>query len=228
MEALRKLKLGKAPGSDGITAEMLKYGEVVVDWMMWICNLAWEQSKVPEDWRKATIMLLFKGKGNKEGCKSYRGISLLSVPGKIYGRILNERMMKITEKIVGDNQGGFLKGRGCVDQIFAMKILVEKYLEKDRKLFAAFMDLEKAYDKVDRKGLWETLGVYGMGGQLLEGVRSFYENASASVRVNGELSESFKVEVGVRQGCVMSTWLFNIYMDGCIREMKVRVRDLGA
>ncbi len=63
-----------------------------------------------------------------------------------------------------------------------------------------------------------------MGRQLLEGVRSFYENESESVRVNGELSESFSVEVGVRQGCVMSPWLFNIYMDGCIREMKVGVR----
>ncbi len=58
--------------------------------------------------------------------------------------------------------------------------------------------MEKAYDRVDRKGLWETLRVYGVGGQLLEGVRSFYENASASVQVNRELSESFNVEVGVR------------------------------
>ncbi len=67
---------------------------------------------------------------------------------------------------------------------------------------------------------------------MLEGIRSFYENESVSVWVNGELShnlsESFKVEVGVRQGCVMSPWLFNIYMDGCIREMKVGGRDLGA
>ncbi len=66
------------------------------------------------------------------------------------------------------------------------------------------------------------------GGQLPEGIRSFYNNASASVRVNGELSESFSVEVGVRQGCVMSPWPFSIYIDGCIREMKVSVRDLGA
>ncbi len=73
------------------------------------------------------------------------------------------------------------------------------------------MDLEKAYARVDRKGLWDTLRVYGVGGQLLEGIRSFYENASASVRMNGELSESFKVEVGVGQGCVMPPWLFNIY-----------------
>ncbi len=133
------------------------------------------------------------GRGKRKECNNYRGISLLSVPGKVYGRILNERMMKITDMNVGDEQGGFRKGRGCVDQIFVVKILVEKYLEKNRKLFAAFMDLEKAYDRVDRKGLRDTLRVCGVGGQLLEGIKSFYENASASVRVNGELSESFKV-----------------------------------
>ncbi len=70
--------------------------------------------------------------------------------------------------------------------------------------------------------------MYGVGGQLLEGIKSFYENVSASVQVKRELSESFNVVVGVRQGCIMSPWLFNIYMDGCIREMKVKVRDLGA
>ncbi len=107
---------------------------------------------MPEDWRKAIIVLFYKGKGKREECNNYRGISLLSVPGKIYGRILNERMMKITDKSVDDKQGGFWKGRGCVNQIFAVKILVEKYLEKDRKLFAAVMDLEKAYDRVDKKG----------------------------------------------------------------------------
>ncbi len=151
------------------------------------------------------------------------------MPGKIYGRILNESMMKITDKSVGEEQGGFQNGKRCIDQIFAVKILVEKYyLEKDRKLFAAFMDLEKAYDRADRKGLWDTLRVYGVGGKLFEGIKSFNENASASVQVNGELSESFNVEVGVRQGCIMSLWLFNIYMDECIREIKVVLQDLGA
>ncbi len=96
-------------------------------------------------------------------------------------------MMKITDKSVGDEQGGFWKGRGCIDQIFAVKRLVENYLE-DRKLFAACMDLEKAYDRADRKSLWDTLRVYGMGGKLFEGIRS-YEIASASVRVFGVLCE---------------------------------------
>ncbi len=78
---------------------------------------------------------------------------------------------------------------------------------------------ERAYDRVERKGLWDTMRVYGVGGQLFEGIKFFYENASAAMQVNGELSESFNVEVGVRQGCVMSPWLFNIYVDGCIREV---------
>ncbi len=127
MEAIRKLKLGKAPGSDGLTAEMLIYGgEIVVDWMVWICNLTWEQSKALEDWREAIIVPLYIGEGNREECINYRGISLLSEPGKIYGRILNERMMKITDKNVGDEQGGFWKGGGCMDQIFCSENISEK------------------------------------------------------------------------------------------------------
>ncbi len=68
---------------------------------MWICNLVWEQSKVPEDWRKVIFVPLYKGKGNREECNNFRGICLLSVPGKIYGSIFNERMMKITDKEYG-------------------------------------------------------------------------------------------------------------------------------
>ncbi len=71
-------------------------------------------------------------------------------------------------------QGGFRKGRGCVDQIFAMKRLVEEYLGND-KLYAAFMDLEKAYDRVDREVLWNLLKICGVCGQLLKGIQAFFE-----------------------------------------------------
>ena len=90
------------------------------------------------------------------------------------------------------------------------------------------MDLEKAYDRVDREALWNVLKIYGVGGQLMEGIKAFYREASACVKVDGELSDSFAVEVGVRQGCVMSPWLFNIFMDGCMREMKAKVGKIGA
>ncbi len=104
-----------------------------------------------------------------------------------------------------------------------MKRLVEGYLGKVKKLYAAFMDLEKAYDGVDREALWSVLRIYGVGGQLLKGKQAIYSEANACVRVGGKFSESFAVEVGVRQGCVLSPWLFNIFVDGCMKEMKCKV-----
>ncbi len=83
---------------------------------------------IPDDWKKVIIVPLHKDKGSRSECSSYRGISLLSVPGKVYGRILTERLMEVTEGKVCEQQGGFRKGRGCVDQIFAMNRLVEEYL----------------------------------------------------------------------------------------------------
>ncbi len=81
--------------------------------------------------------------------------------------------MEVTEGKVSEEQGSFRKGRGCVDQIFAMKMLVE-YLGKDKKSYAAFMDLDKAYDRVDREALWSVLRIYDVSGQLLKGIQAFY------------------------------------------------------
>ncbi len=72
------------------------------------------------------------------------------------------------------------------------------------------------------------LKICGVGGQLLKGIQAFYREANACARVGGEFSESFTVELGVKQGCVMSPWLFNIFMGGCIREMKRKVVNVGA
>ncbi len=90
---------------------------------------------------------------------------------------------------MSEEQGGFRKGRGCVDQIFAMKRLVEEYLGKDKKLYATFMDLEKAYERVNREALWSVLQIYDVGGQLLKGIQAFYREAKACVRVGWEFSE---------------------------------------
>ena len=227
--AIGRLKMGKAAGVDGITAEMLKFGgEVVIDWMHLICSMAWKQGVVPDDWVKAILVPVYKGKGSRDDCGNYRGISLLSIPGKVYGRIVIERVMEITEGRISEEQGGFRRGRGCVDQIFTVKMLAEKYLVKGRKLYAAFMDLEKAYDRVDWNALWDVLKIYGVGGQLLRGIKAFYQGANACVKIEGELSENFCIKTGVRQGCVMSPWLFNVYMDGVIREMKAKSGGVGA
>ena len=94
-------------------------------------------------------------------------------------------------------------------------------------VFWAFMDLEKAYDTIDRLGMWQMLRVYGVGGKLLKAVQSFYIDSRACVLVGNEVSEWFPVNIGLRRGCVMSPCVFNVYMDGVVREVNVRVLGKG-
>jgi len=133
----------------------------------------------------------------------------------------------ITNDMIGEEQGGVRKGKGCVDQIFNLRMIVEKILAKRKKVYAAFIDLEKASDRIDWKALWDVLRMYGVGGRLLSGVKAFYKGANACVKVNGKVVESFRIHGGVRQGCVMSPWLFNLFMDGVVREVKARAGDGG-
>ncbi len=76
--------------------------------------------------------------------------------------------------------------------------------KRKKKLYDAFMDLEKAYDRVDWPALWDVLKIYGVGGKLLRAVNSFYEETSVCVKIGGETREHFEIKVGLRQGCVMS------------------------
>ena len=157
--AILKLKNGKSPGICGISAEMLKTGRtVVVKWLHRIISLAWENGQVPEDWLRAVIVPVHK-KGSKVKCEKYRGISLLSIPSKAYARILDERIRSVTESKVLEAQGGFRKGRSCTDQLFTIRQLSEKMIEKNKKMVVACVDLEKAYDRVGRdkesaRGIW--------------------------------------------------------------------------
>ena len=105
---------------------------------------------VPIEWKSACIVPLYKG--NRE-CVYYRGISLLNVVGKVYGTILIERIRNSVNRTIGEEQCGFMEGRGCVDQIFAVRQLCEKYLRVSKKVYMAFMNLKKAYDRID----WEVL-----------------------------------------------------------------------
>ena len=85
------------------------------------------------------------------------------------------------------------------------------------------MDLEKPYYTIDRHSMWQMLRVYGVGEKLLKAVQSFYIDSRVCVRVGNDVSERFPVNVGLRVGFVMFPWLFNVYMDGVVQEMNVRV-----
>ena len=91
--AVKELKAGKAPGADGVLGECLKNGgRSMTEWLVRLFNICFVLGTVPEDWVSACILPLYKGKGERNNCSSYRGISLLSVVGKAYGKVLIRRI----------------------------------------------------------------------------------------------------------------------------------------
>ena len=96
------------------------------------------------------------------------------MPGKVFGKILNDRMKSITEGRIMEEQVGFRPGRGCMENVFVIHQLAEKMLERGKSLYAAFLDLDKAYDRVWSTGLWEALKQYGVEGRLLKAVQGLY------------------------------------------------------
>ena len=149
----------------------------------------------------------------------------MSIVGKVFARALNERVKVLTGDKVMDEQGGFRSGRGCIDQIFAVKRIVEKTIEKDKKVYMAFVDLEKAHDIVSREKLWKVLDEYGVKGKLLRAIQALYEDGKAREKVGGLESELFGVHRGVRRGCTLSPGHFNVFIDRVTREARRHFRS---
>lgn len=211
--AIKRLNNGKAPGADGIPSEILKYGGVVLlQKVTYLVHQIWDTGAVPQNFKNAVILPLYKNKGNKNDCDNYRGISLLSSVGKILSNILNERLTTISEYHNPESQTGFRKNRGCSDMIFTLRQLQEKCVEQNQPFYACFVDFSKAFDTVPRNMLWKILEKFGCPPNLLHLVQSLHNNTQACVSVNGEQSDAFSVTIGTRQGCVLAPTLFNIFL----------------
>ena len=114
---------------------------------------------------------------------------------------------------IDDSQFGFVPGRGTTNAIFVVRQLQEKYLAANKRLHMAFVDLEKAFDRVPRKVIWWALRKLGVKEWIVRLVQGMYANARSRVRVGEGYSEEFKVKVGVHQGSVLSPLLFIIVLE---------------
>ena len=115
----------------------------------------------------------------------------------------------MTGGLIDDEQGGFRGGRGCVDHILTLKQKGEKAREKKRRVYVGFIDLEKAYNRVNREALRQVLRMYDLRGKLMGWIKSMYVDSLTCVRVKGGEIERFRIDSLVRQGRIMSPGLFN-------------------
>ena len=142
------MKNRKAPGIDAITAEVLKAaGKPMVDMLENIFNLIWNVESTPKDWSRMVVTPIHK-KGDKLNPENYRAISLLSIPGKVFCRILLDRMKAKTEEATSESQFGFRPYRGTVDAIFITRQILEKAKEHNVPLHFNFVEFKAAFDTV--------------------------------------------------------------------------------
>ncbi|KAI0208446.1 hypothetical protein LSAT2_006873, partial [Lamellibrachia satsuma] len=148
--------------------------------------------------RDATIVTLYKNKGDRSDFNNYRGISLLSIVGKAFARVLLIRLQKLASRVYPESQCRFRAGRSTIDMIFSVRQLQEKCREQGMPLYVAFIDLTMAFDLVSRKGLFRLLEKISCPPKLCSMVASFHENMKGTVVYDGSTSEPFPVCSGVK------------------------------
>ena len=178
-------------------------------------NLILRTGVFPEAWTVGIIIPIFKNKGSTEDPDNYRGITLLSCLGKLFTSVINNRLKKYMENLslLGEEQAGFRAGYSTTDHIFTLKCIIDIFLSKKKKLFAAFIDYRKAFDNVWRVGLWQKLLNHNVNGKILKVIYSLYNQVKSCVRLRGTTSSLFGCNVGVRQGENLSPLLFAIFLN---------------
>ncbi len=171
----------------------------------------------PSEWKGSLFTFLYKGKGDKLDPDNFRGISLLSVCAKVYGKLLLDRLQPILEPGLSESQCGFRKGRGCPDLQFSLRRLTEIAHAHRAPLWVAFVDFRKAFDCVNRTALWAILEARGVPQKLIALLRDLYSGCEGRVRVGEAVSAPFQIGSGVRQGCALSPLLFSVLIDTIMR-----------
>ena len=173
--------------------------------------------------RNTSMISPIHKKGSKSNPDNYRGISLLSSFSKFFCAILNQRLLNYVtkKKILSEGQLGFVSGNRTSDALFILHNLIEYYCHKNKKyLFGCFVDISKAFDKIPRRNLFQKLLDYNINGKFYDCLTMLYCGDKVCVKVGNKITESFQANRGIKQGCILSPLLFNIYLSDLQAEIE--------
>ena len=214
--AISNLKLCKSSGLDFITNEVIKsLPKSWINYLRMIFNKILQTGKYPYKWASSVIQPIYKS-GNRNLPSNYRGISLITCIGKLFTRIINERLKKWAENsnILCKEQFGFQKGKRTTDALFILTTLIQKQISNKKQLYCCFVDFNKAFDSVSHDLLWAKLTEQGVNPQLIKLLKSYYSKSKSCVRTPDQgLTNMFSTTRGVKQGCNLSPLLFSLYIN---------------
>ena len=217
-KAINSLASGTAPGSDRIPPDLLKHCKTTLLHSLHVLLCQCWQGALPQDMWDAKIITLFKNKGERSDCNNYRGISLLSVIGKVFAKVILIWLQKLAERVYPESQCGFRAGRSTIDMVFSLRQVQEKCREQQMPLHIAFIDLTKAFDLVSRDGLFQILPKIGCPPTLQSMIESFHTNMKGTVQFSGSSSRPFDIRSGVKQGYVLAPTLIEIFFALLLRH----------
>ena len=213
--AAKKLKFGKASGYDNNCNEMIMaliktYPKILLK----LFNDIMQSSEVIPEWALGMIVPIYKD-GPKLDTANYRGITLISCLGKLFLSILNNRLsaFAVENNLLSPAQLGFVPKNRCSDaHIIIHNLIKQKCHQRNLKVYSCFVDFKKAFDSVPRDLLLSKLLKLGVNGKFFNILRHIYTTDKACIKMGQSRSDFFDLDIGVRQGCVLSPLLFNLFL----------------
>ena len=215
-EAIVSLKKRKAADTVGFRAEMLQAGiYYLVNPITKLLNIIYSNEMLPDLWRESSLTPIHK-KGDKYKPENYRGIAVSNILYKVFCIVLNKRLTSFLDKreSIPVNQIGFKKNARTSDHILALKTIIDKYILRKPKqhLYVCFVDLKSAFDSIWRNGLLFKMIHLNLSGKFINMIKNIYSSVYYKLKLNRKLTDKINSNIGVKQGCIMSPTLFNIYL----------------
>ena len=211
-EAVKKLRNGKAPGKNGIRAEIIKAGGPILrEKLLDVFNDCWVNGKpIPREWIDAEVISIYKNRGARKDPNNYRSIFLLDVVGKLYASMAVNRLRTLSQPTLQDTQFGFRNNRSAEQAILCVRSVIQKAKDAGSSLVLVFVDLTKAFDTVPKEAIFKKLldlkcpkNLFSAFSQLMDAVKGHLQDSDSD----------FTMERGVRQGSKEDPILFNLVVE---------------
>lgn len=222
MSILTQMKKRKAPGNDRVTSDILLMGgKSLIKYLTRAYNEILRTHKIPESWKEAKVIILFK-KGSRKEIKNYRPISLLAHTYKLFTRLLQDRMEEALDTNQPREQAGFRRKFSTIDHLQALNQTIEKCNEYNKTLCIGFIDYEKAFDSVEHFSIFDSLRKININETYVKILENIYKEATARIHLDNHVSEAFRIERGVRQGDPISPKLFTTAIEEVFRRADLK------
>uniref|UniRef100_A0A8B9WGJ3 RNA-directed DNA polymerase n=1 Tax=Bos mutus grunniens TaxID=30521 RepID=A0A8B9WGJ3_BOSMU len=225
--ALGSITTNTASGGDGILAGLLQIlKDDAVKVLQPTCQQIRKTQQWPQDWKRSVFIPIPK-KGNVQECSNYCTIALISHMSIVMLKILQARLQQYMNSELSDVQTGFRKCKGTRDQIANIFWIIQKAREIQKNIYFCFIDYAKAFDCVDHKKLWKILIGMEIPDHLTCLLKNLYADQEATVRTGHGTTDWFQIGKGVRQSCILSPCLFNLYAEYIMRNAGLEEAQAG-